>query len=373
MRRISAFMTAFSLVVVAACSDNSVFEPSQQNQVVDTKSGAASDGAFRVTVMTRNLYVGADVDAVIAALASTDPADDLPALFTAIEIIQRTDFPTRARAIAEEIDRVRPHVVGLQEVSEIDIDLTGLGLPIVIHQDFLASLDAALSDRGLNYVPAATIKNIEAVPFPGISLVDFDVMLVDPARVAVTSVVEQNFAANLGIVAPGLDIKRGWVTVTGLVDGAAYTFASTHLESGSLPGFPELRALQVGELVASLGPSSPAVLMGDLNDMPGSPMYEVLTGAGLTDVWRVLRPGVVGYTCCHADDLSNHIPAFDQRLDYVFVRGVGHANKAVMGQITLVGLVPASRLPGPSGTIWPSDHAGIGVDFLMPPARGRSP
>ncbi len=82
---------AVGIVLTAACSADTVFEPSQQSQATDTKVGTASDGALRVTVMTRNLYVGADVDAVIAALANTDPSDDLPALFTAIQTIQRTD------------------------------------------------------------------------------------------------------------------------------------------------------------------------------------------------------------------------------------------------------------------------------------------
>ena len=34
--------------------------------------------------MTWNMYVGADVDAVIAALLSPDPSDDQPALLAAI-------------------------------------------------------------------------------------------------------------------------------------------------------------------------------------------------------------------------------------------------------------------------------------------------
>ncbi|NNG16460.1 MAG: hypothetical protein HKM89_08265 [Gemmatimonadales bacterium] len=371
MNRFLSVGMTLGVVLMAACSDGAVFEPSHQNHAIDTKAGPASDGALRVTVMSRNLYVGADLDSVIAALVNADPSDDLPALLTAIQTIQRTDFPSRAHAIVEEIEKARPHIVGLQEVSDIDIDLTGLGLPILIDHDFLATLVTALTDRNLNYVPAASIKNIEVTPVPGITLVDFDVMLVDADRVTVTSTVEQNFAANLGVVAPGLDIKRGWVTVTGVIDGATYAFASTHLESGSLPGFPELRALQAGELVASLGPSSPAVLMGDLNDLPGSLMYQVVTSAGLTDVWKALRPGVIGYSCCHASDLSNQVPNFDQRLDYVFAHGLGHANKPVLGRVSLVGLVPSARIPGPLGTIWPSDHAGVVVDFLMPPARGR--
>jgi hypothetical protein len=38
--------------------------------------------------MTRNMYVGANVDAVIAALITPDPADDQTALFEAISTLQ---------------------------------------------------------------------------------------------------------------------------------------------------------------------------------------------------------------------------------------------------------------------------------------------
>ncbi len=108
--------------------------------------------------------------------------------------------------------------------------------------------------------------------------------------------------------------------------------------------------------------------MGDLNDDPGSSMYQVLTGAGFTDVWRALRPGVQGLTCCHASDLSDRIPQFDERIDYVFARGFGHRNGKVLGQTTRIGLLPSDRVSGPLGTIWISDHAGLIVTLLLPPS-----
>ena len=85
--------------------------------------------------------------------------------------------------------------------------------------------------------------------------------------------------------------------------------------------------------------------MGDLNDQPGTLMYQVLTGAGFTDVWAELRPGVAGLTCCHETDLSDKLPAFDQQVDYVFARGFAHANRDVLGQITRFGML-AVRPPG---------------------------
>ena len=320
--------------------------------------------AATVGVMTQNMYVGADLDVVIAALASPDPNDDVPALLGAIQTLGRTDFPARANAIADNIARSRPHVVGLQEVSVIHVDLTGLGLPVVIDQDFLAELQRDLTARGLHYVVAARVHNLTAAPFPGISLDDYDAMLVDADRVTIVSASGQSYAANVGVVAPGIDLKSGWVMARVTIAGAPYEFASTHLASGNVPGFAELRALQAGELASALPDGVPAIVMGDLNDHAGSPMYQTLTSAGFADTWRVLRPGVTGNTCCEVADLSNPLPALVERIDFVLARGIG-----VQGQINLVGEVPADKVAGAAGPVWPSDHAAVLLNLLLPSGR----
>jgi endonuclease/exonuclease/phosphatase family metal-dependent hydrolase len=343
------------IVLTAACKD--AFGPGSLNWLSEQRVSA---DASQITVMTQNLYVGADVDAVIGALASSDPSDDVPALLFAIQTLGETDFRARADAVADAIARTRPHVVGLQEVSVIDIDLTGLGLPVVVHLDFLAILQAKLAERGLNYRLAAQVQNITAVPLPGISLVDHDAMLVDADRVTVVSASGQNFAANVGVVAPGVELKRGWVTARTTIDGQAYTFVSLHAEA-DLAGahLDGLRALQIGEVVGTVAGDARVVMMGDFNDVPGSSMHQVMTGAGLTDVWAALRPGVVGFTCCHLPNLSDPVADFSQRIDYVFTRGIAGPNGKVIGQIDRFGDVPADRLAGPAHPIWPSDHAGV--------------
>lgn len=328
-------------------------------------------GAQTITVMTQNMYVGTDEDSVLSAILTPDPSDDLPALQYAVQVLQLTDIQTRATAMAGEIARARPHAVGLQEVSVIDVDLSGLGIPFTYNVDFLATITAALAARGLNYVVAATVKDIDVAPAPGIHLVDYDALLLDADRVTTTTAGGQNFSINLGEVAPGIVLKRGWVWANVLISGAPYVFASTHLE-GSAP--PDIRgpllAAQIGELVESLPTDTPVLVMGDLNDHPGSLMYQTITGAGFTDAWAALRPGVIGYTCCFSHDLSNKVARFTERLDYVFVRGIGLPKAGLQGQISMVGNVPADRVPGPAYPIWPSDHAGLVLNVLMPPAKG---
>jgi len=328
----------------------------------------ADAAARRITVMTRNLYIGADVDRVIGALVTPDPADDLPALLGALAVVEATDLPSRLAAVADEIARHRPHVVGVQEVYQLDVDLTPLGIPApVIHQDFLALLEAALDARGLDYVVAAKVQNTVATPLPGVSLFDHDVILIDNSRARLEQVLAANtFQANVGPISPGVTLLRGYVAASIAVGGRAYTIVNTHLESGTSAQIAQLRAAQALELAAVVGSRSPVILMGDLNDHPGSPMHQVLAGAGLTDVWASLHTEGPGFTCCHAEDLSNERQDFTQRIDYVWTRGTGGPNGKVQGNVRRTGLLPPDRIAGPFFRIWPSDHAGIVAELLTP-------
>src|SRR5512141_112320 len=65
-----------------------------------------------VPVLTRNLYLGADLTPVIQA---TDGAQFLAATTAVWAMVQRNDFHVRARAIADEIAWTQPALVGLQE------------------------------------------------------------------------------------------------------------------------------------------------------------------------------------------------------------------------------------------------------------------
>jgi len=368
MRTITLASLAASLVL-AACTDAST-------GVVGTPSLSEAGGTAQVRVMSQNLYVGADVDAVIAALMSPDPNDDMQELSNAIQTLVKTDFPARAGAIADEIALKRPHVVGVNELSEIHINLEAVGGP-VLDLVFLPILQAQLAARGLHYEVAATIKNIDATPVPGIQLVDYDAILVNTDLASVDVTYAQNFTYNLGVIAPGVELKRGFVEVGATIEGTTYWFVATHPEP-DLGGYDlsGLRAAQIHELTVVLGDSNPAFVMGDLNDRPGSPEYQVLQAAGFHDVWQELRPDEPGYTAGNgftADnlaDLSNASRAFTQRIDYVWARGVGHPVGGLQGRITLFGAVPADRVQGAYGLIWPSDHAGIVAQLNTPVAAG---
>ena len=156
------------------------------------------------------------------------------------------------------------------------------------------------------------------------------------------------------------------MAIDAIVDGESYTVVNTHPESGQhLPELPFLRAAQITEIVTVLGATERVIVMGDLNDWPDSPMYQVLVGAGYTDVWAELRPGTDGFTCCHAKDLSNRQTNFNERIDYIWTKGVGHPVAGVQGRVFRTGMRQRDRVEGPEYKIWPSDHAGLVASLLL--------
>jgi hypothetical protein len=359
--RLSLLLTG--ALAVVACNDSHIASPEFRE--------AAPPGA--ISVMTWNVYVGTDVDAIILALADGDPSNDQAVLLEQVQTLLNTDFATRAGAFADEIAAKRPHAVGLQEVS--NFDLSALELPAL---EFMPVLQEALAARGLNYIVADSVLNIEASPMPGLALQDFDFLLVDATRVTVLGTLAKTFEANLvDYIGPvgGIELRRGYVVATVVIDEEVLTIVSTHPEPNLAPyDFSELRAGQALEIVTVLEQmdATTAIVMGDLNDQPGSPLYQVFAQAGFTDAWAALRPGVIGYTCCHAPDLANQTVAFDERIDYVLVRGLGHEVAGLQGHIDRLGEVPGDRVRGPVYKLWPSDHAGLFAEFIRPPARGMA-
>jgi endonuclease/exonuclease/phosphatase family metal-dependent hydrolase len=365
-------LTVFTLLTLLAtgCGDQSPVGPVQTDlNGIDAHRYGFNGHDRRVKVMTRNIYVGADVDAVIAALMTADLADDLDALADAIQTFVMTDFPTRARALAREFARSGPAVVGLQEVSEVKILIPpGIpGLPaegVDIDVQFLPILQAALAARHLHYEVAVSIENIVAEPVTGIPgavvrLVDYDVIMVDKRRVKVVDTFSKTFDNNVGDVALGVSLTRGWALLNAKIRGKPYAFVNTHLESGHQDQLlTELRYAQATEIVMTLealGITVPTIVMGDLNDYPGTPMYQVLQDAGFVDTWLALKPRRDGYTCCHLKDLSNVVADFDMRIDYIWARGFGRPR----GSIYRTGWLPWHRIQGPFYKLWPSDHAGL--------------
>jgi len=364
---------------LAACRDGSPASPTAPA----LRTGAAhASRRSAISALTWNMYVGTDVDGALIVLGAlppdATPTEIAQALGPTLQVLAATDYRARVGAILDQIARHRPELVGLQEVSTID--LRAVGMPEVI--DFRAALEEGLAERGLHYRVAAAGDGVDVSLLGGaITLADHDLLLVDDDRVTVADASGHAFAAQFADVVPpgtlpdGVNLVRGWAQARVTVDHLDYAVAVTHPESdlataGGTVSMDGLRSAQLTELLAALPPDLPAVVMGDLNGLPDSGMYGVLGDAGFADVWRELRPGADGFTCCQEPDLSNKTAAFDHRIDYVFVRGLGREGPGLQGEIDRLGEVPADRVAGPAYRIWPSDHAGLATTLLSTPAAG---
>src|SRR5690349_1990636 len=131
---------------------------------------AGQAGAGVVTVMTQNLYVGADLDPPTAAVMTGDPAQIVPAVTQFWNQVQATNFPARARAITGEVAQARPLFIGLQEAALYRTGpVTGSPVPsaTAVAADYVSTLLGALGQRGLSYKVVAVTSNAD-VELPGI-------------------------------------------------------------------------------------------------------------------------------------------------------------------------------------------------------------
>lgn len=318
---------------------------------------AAPTTPVSVTVMTRNLYLGANLDAIVQAKST-------PEAFIAVERgweqVQANDFPTRARAIAREIAAVKPDFVGFQELSlyrtQTPPDLSATPATAVA-VDYARELRRALAARRLEYrfVRIAPWTDAELpAGYPAkmdVRLTVRDALLVRVDRaLKIRRVRSVQYATTTPLFAGFVVAKRGYVYADVTKNGRAFRVITTHLESFDNAS----QVAQGAELAAAARRTRlPTILLGDLNsraDGSGTPTYANLLSAGFRDAWAQAHPGDAGLSCCHGDDLRELGGPFYSRIDYVLMR---NGFRAVAAGI--VGQQPADRLDG----LWPSDHAGV--------------
>ena len=359
----SLFLSPFvaAALMFAACdSDNAT---GLEDSLLEKRTGPPGN-SHHITVMTRNLYIGADVDPIIEAAATGQP-ELIPGLVDqAFQTMMFTNYPERAGAIADEIAATNPELIGVQEAYVISVGELVLDFTWILQQQLLA--------RGLDYYVAGSIKNTD-VMIPGeaagmVSLVDYDVVLAR-GDVSTDNVVEQNYVTRLPAFPLGeqqLQILRGFVAVDANVDGRTYRFVNTHPEPG--PGFSaQVRQGQIAELIAYLDDETlPVIIVGDLNTdgYTREPGYALLMDAGYKDAWvKFAGHKEPGFTSSHADDLTNETVNFYHRIDHILASRLGWARVDIVGDEVGDRFLTSGRY-----YLWPSDHAGL-VGQLHVPAR----
>jgi len=338
-----------------------------------------------VGVMTRNLYLGAD-------LAPAIGAPSLEAFVAAngkiLRDVTANDFPTRAKGLAREILAEKPDLVGLQEVAlwrtgapSLTPVLSGEPTATTVRYDYLQLLLDELN-KGPDRYEVVVVQNefdLEAPgdengvagdgPNPAIANAEIngrltmrDVILARRgAGVQTKNEQSGNFKTLLQVPILGvpLTIKRGWTATDAKVRGSHwFRFVNTHLEAFDPAALvPSIRSLQARELVAPGGPATgslPVVLVGDLNSdddtvAPGDQQaYRALLEAGLVE-----RSTADPLSCCLNSSLlavgaGGSVADFDHQVDHVMTDDPGI--KLERSEVT--GLDPVNGF-------WDSDHAGV--------------
>ena len=370
----------------------------------------------KITVMTRNLYLGADIFKVVNA-----PPDQIPLVVAEVyQDMLDSDFWARAEGIADEIAANKPDVVGLNEVSTFYIqtpsDMLGIGkVPFPVSAttvviDFYTVLKAALEKRGMYYqafsnanadveVPMYTGPVYIPVPpyymptFSDVRMLDHDYILVRKGNAATqVSDVNAHYATNYAPVVGGIPIEfsRGYIIVDVNVSGQAYRIACTHPEirdgDGSIHEFRYDQSEQIGELLGKLDylagvNPKPIIMLGDFNSSPDDldpgvwddpndgpkpyvPPYTKATDAGYQDAWLLqTKKHDAGYTDGFDEFVSDPNAKLTSRIDLVFLDLLDLRVDRI--KCDVVGNEVSDMVLSTDKTryLWPSDHAGVVADM----------
>ena len=331
--------------------------------LVPASANAASSKSktTNVTVMTRNLYLGADIITLATASDRNDFEQKATALF---QTVGKTDFKARAELIADEIKKNKPDFVGMQEVAlwrkGADGVKDGSTTPATeVVYDWKADLNAALKKRKLKYKFARvqTEFDFEGPTSLGhdIRFTQQDAVLVRTDRnIKIKKPKSANFDAALDVpltaIGETAHVKRGYIAIDGTKDGAKFRFVDTHLEAYSEAiGLEQAKELTKGPLKGS----GQKILVGDMNSERGSDASDPidhLLDFGLDDTFFSKNKRDTK-TCCQSETVDNQASELKSRIDFILAKP-----KVPIVKSLVVGNNPNVRTPN---GLWPSDHAGV--------------
>jgi endonuclease/exonuclease/phosphatase family metal-dependent hydrolase len=346
---------------------------------------AASPKANPVKVMTRNLYLGADLTPAIAAGTPTQLAVAGTQIWNTV---QATNGPARMKVMAKEIQAADPAIIGIQEGAKWFADpsngIPGLPAPYggppstTLVYDYVQSLKDELNALGDPYVEVGrqSEANLEGPTTLGIDirLNQNDVILarkssVDDGTITYSNVQSANYPHQLPfqLTLPllgglaSVESTRGYVSADFVVNKRPFKFVVTHLEAFH----PGVRAAQA-QYLTTAGPAAapgPVILAGDMNSDPNDntangDAFNALQAFGYTDPWPIINPGDPGFTSGFGELVNDpNTNSIDSRIDHVMTKGTIGVTKSKVTGLDIYNRTPAG--------LWPSDHAGV-VTTLQP-------
>ncbi len=332
-RTVAALMVAFSALVVAPA--------------------AASAKKQDLKVMTRNVYLGADI---IPLAAAPNEASFEQAAAQRFNVVLNNNFPARAKSLAAEIKKAKPDLVGVQEATTwrrgADGVKDGPATPATkVVYDSAAELLKALKKAGAPYKLAVERPwfDFEAPTALGydVRITQRDVILVRKgSKVKIRKTFKGQFSKHFDppTVRGVAQQLRGWVGVDATLAKHKFRFVSTHLEAYSA----DIANQQMQQLLGAYGPlgnkKRQTILVGDFNSQPSDPAPNAFQSAIKAGFKNTLPKRS---TCCFAEDLHSTADHLDQWIDHVLVRPKIKAVKS--------GIVGTRQVGG----LYPSDHAGI--------------
>jgi endonuclease/exonuclease/phosphatase family metal-dependent hydrolase len=369
----------------------------------------------QLTVMTRNLYLGADLS---PALQASGVEGAVNAAYQIEQQVHRTKFPSvRAALLAKEIQKAKPDIVGLQEAAwwrTGPYDPSAItGNPKATQTDpqggdFLSDLLTQLNKKskgnGKKGNASAAKKKSKSIPYR-IAVVkqEFDYELpinpngtggltpctTDPSSchnerltmrdailvrkgVKISNASSGTFKTLLRVQVGGIipvDVTRGWVAVDAKVHGRKVHVVDSHFEafdSGSSntgsdgQTYPKggIREAQAKQLIAPGGPSTskhPTLLIGDFNS--DSPVHGDQVDPGDALAYRALLAG--GWS-----ERAFTPPPFgcciqDPNLSNPSAAGVTHRVDHIMSNTKKLKFKKGGLTTTFANGLWSSDHFGV--------------
>ena len=367
-----------------------------------TAAAKGKKKGHQLTVMTRNLYLGADLSPALQAANVNDAVD---AAYRIEQQVHRTQFPSvRAAELAGEIKKQKPDIVGLQEgawwrTGPYDLSAVTSGPKATqtdpLGGDFLSDLLGQLNKgkkkgkkgkKALRY-KLAVVKPEFDFELPvnqgsgGLGacpaqchnerLTMRDAILVKKG-VKTSSATAGTFNTLLRVKVGGainVDVTRGWAAVNAKVNGKRVHVVDSHLEAFDSDAnntandgktYPKggIREAQAKQLVAPGGPTAsklPTILVGDFNSDspvhgdqvdPGDALaYRALLANGWSE--RAFTPPPFG--CCLQD----------ANLNDPSTAGITHRVDHIMSNTGKVKFKKGGLTSTYRNGLWSSDHFGV--------------